>query len=169
MKGVEDGYADRPWSIRHIGDKIMTLDAKDNRGLSPDKCVRVVSALDIFPEDQFIHAKQHAPSTMMYPQSQIDLGEMPYSMPASNQPPTVINFAPTLVNGSGHSVTSASPLPMDQMGTVSNNTPSTNMFTMNSTKPSSHSHHKEMDEGAQSGDIESMMQKGQALIIKKSL
>ena len=164
MKGVDDGYADRPWTIRHIGDKFMTVDAKDNRGLSPDKCVRVVSALDIFPHDQLIHARQNAPATMMYPQSslnQIDLGEMPYSMPPPSQPPTVINFAPTLVNGSGHSVTSASPMPMDPMGSIL-----PNPFV------SSQSHHqaKEAIEKSieKSGTIEDMMQKGQALIIKKS-
>ena len=51
-RSVTDGYPERPWSISNIGDKFLTINALDHRGLSANQVLQVVSPFDIFPATQ---------------------------------------------------------------------------------------------------------------------
>jgi DNA-directed RNA polymerase II subunit RPB2 len=154
MRGVTDGHPTRPWSITHVGPKFMSIEAIDRSNLMPDQCSKIVSALDVFPEHELVrhdHVNMNR-GNMMHGQT-IDLNEMPYTMPVPSQPPTIINISPNLINGSGHTVTASNPLAETMVP---------NMVTGSKQDPEEFKAHTTKE----TGNIEELMQKGQALIIK---
>ena len=137
-RSVTDGYPERPWTISNIGDKFLTINALDQRGLLPNQLLQVVSPFDIFPATQSVQGmpmmggsiNQNYPNDPNNPNNfvQDTMGfNNGMQLPQMSQPTIV--FAPKMFSGgSNDNSTSTGQMP-DQSSQMPNQSSQMSMQT----------------------------------------
>ena len=103
MRGVTDGFPERPWTIVRMGDAFLTVRALDASDLPIKDQIKVVARTDIMHESDIVHFLEQQ-QQLQQPWSQ-----SPWPQQGSAAPPMVLNIAPKFVNGTDNSQEIAAP------------------------------------------------------------
>lgn len=104
MRGVTDGFPERPWTIVRMGDAFLTVRALDASDLPIKDQIKVVARTDIMHESDIVHFLEQQQQHQQQPWSQ-------WPQQGSAPPPMVLNIAPKFVNGTDNSQEIAAPTP----------------------------------------------------------
>jgi hypothetical protein len=105
-----DSMPTRLWVISDIGDRLITIDAKEKQGLEPMDATKIVTAADIYRQGQYTNSLPFEEPILSVPGLYNSMDQANYPTMAMRQPiaqgmPSGIVFAPQIkvVNGSDFS------------------------------------------------------------------
>ena len=105
-----DSMPTRLWAISDVGDRLLTIDAKDDNGLEPMDRTKIVTAADIYRQGQYTNSLPFEEPILSVPGlynsfDQANYPTMDMRQPITQGMPSGIIFAPQIkvVNGSDFS------------------------------------------------------------------